>query len=191
MEKGNQVLATPEQIASIKENLAFMCKSGAGCKKILHLIKEILNAHKSVIHVNVSDIQNFLSSQDSLTAFDEYVIASEENRMNLLVDKIKKKTKECEPITGILLYLFCPEDYPLLMEEINPLNEWLSDIEEDFRMIWGMASTPVPASASATPMLRAIALVLTNQRSKDIGEALMRYARKKHPERFKDENNEN
>ena len=62
MEKGKQVLATPEQIASIKENLAFMCKSGAGCKKILHLIKEILNAHKSVIHVNVSDIQNFLSS---------------------------------------------------------------------------------------------------------------------------------
>ena len=73
------------------------------------------------------------------------------------------------------------------MEEIYPLNEWLSDIEVDFRMIWGMASTP----PSTTPMLRAIALVLTNQRSKDIGEALMRYARKKHPERFKDEINEN
>lgn len=183
MEKDNQVNATPEQIANIKDNLAFMCKSGVGCKKTLHLIKEILKAQKNVIHVNVNDIQGFLASQDTLTAFDEYVIASEENRMNLLVEKIKEKTKGCEPITGILLYLFCPEDYPLLMEEINPLNEWLSDIEEDFRMIWGMASIP----ASATPMLRAVALVLTNQRSKDIGEALMRYARKKHPERFKNE----
>ena len=187
MEKENQVIATPEQIANIKDNLAFMCKSGVGCKKTLHLIKEILKAHKNVIHVNANDIQGFLASQDTLTAFDEYVIASEENRMNLLVDKIKEKTKECEPITGILLYLFCPEDYSLLMDEINPLNEWLSDTEEDFRMIWGMASTP----PSAPPMLRAVALVLTNQRSKDIGEALMRYARKKHPERFKDENNEN
>ncbi len=183
MERKNQVIATPEQIANIKDNLAFMCKTGIGCKKTLHLIKEILKARKNVIHVNVNDIQGFLASKDTLTAFDEYVIASEENRMNHLVDKIKEKTKECEPITGILLYLFCPEDYPLLMEEINPLNEWLSDIEEDFRMIWGMASTP----ASATPMLRAIALVLTNQRSKDIGDALMRYARKKHPERFIDE----
>ena len=183
MEKKNQVIATPEQIANIKDNLAFMCKSGVGCKKTLHLIKEILKARKIVIHVNVNDIQNFLACQDTLTAFDESVIASEDNRMNHLVEKIKEKTKECEPITGILLYLFCPEDYPLLMEEINPLNEWLSDIEEDFRMIWGMASTP----PSATPMLRAIALVLSNQRSKDIGEALMRYARKKHPERFKDE----
>ena len=181
MEKENQVNATPEQIASIKVDLAFMCKSEVGRKKAMHLIAEILNARKSVIHVNVNDIENFLASQDTLTAFDEYVIASEENRMNHLVEKIKEKTKECEPITGILLYLFCPEDYPLLMEEINPLNDWLSDIEEDFRMIWGMATTPV----SATPMLRAIVLVLTNQRSKDIGEALMRYARKKHPERFK------
>ena len=183
MEKKNQVIATPEQIASIKEHLAFMCKSGVECKKTLHLIKDILNARKSVIHVNGNEIENFLECQDTLTAFDEYVIASEENRMNHLVDKIKEKTKECEPITGMLLYLFCPEDYPLLMEEINPLNEWLSDTEEDFRMIWGMATTPV----SATPMLRAIVLVLTNQRSKDIGEALMRYARKKHPERFKNE----
>ena len=187
MERKNQVIATPEQIENIKDNLAFMCKTGVGCKKILHLIKEILKARKNVIHVNVNDIQGFLASQDTLTAFDEYVIASEENRMNHLVDKIKEKTKECEPITGILLYLFCPEDYPLLMDEINPLNEWLLDIEEDFRMIWGLASTP----PSTTPMLRAIALVLTNQRSKDIGEALMRYARKKHPERFKDEINEN
>ena len=187
MEKKNQVNATPEQIANIKDNLAYMCKSGVGCKKTLHLIKEILKAHKNVIHVNVNDIQNFLACKDTLTAFDESVIASEDNRTNHLVDRIKEKTKECEPITGILLYLFCPEDYPLLMEEINPLNEWLSDIEEDFRMIWGMASTP----PSTPPMLRAIALVLTNQRSKDIGEALMRYARKKHPERFKDEINEN
>ena len=186
MEKENQVNAL-EQISAILENYSFMCKSDVKRKKAMHLIKDILNARKSVIHVNANDIENFLECHDTLTAFDEYVIASEENRMNLLVDKIKEKTKECEPITGILLYLFCPEDYPLLMEEINPLNEWLSGIEEDFRMIWGMAST----SASATPMLRAIALVLTNQRSKDIGEALMRYARKKHPERFKDENKEN
>lgn len=187
MEKEKQVNANPEQIATIKENLAFMCKSEVGSKKAMHLIAEILNARKSVIHVNGNEIENFLECQDTLTAFDEYVIASEENRMNHLVDKIKEKTKECEPITGMLLYLFCPEDYPLLMEEINPLNEWLSDVDSDMRNIWGMASTP----PLATPMLRAIVLVLTNQRSKDIGEALMRYARKKHPERFKDENNEN
>ena len=183
MEKEKQVNATLEQITSIKGNLAFMCKSEVERKKAMHLIAEILNAHKNVIHVNVNDIQNFLACQDTLTVFDEGIIASDENRMNHLVDKIKEKTKECEPITGILFYLFCPKDYPLLMDEINPLNEWISDIEEDFRMIWGMASTP----ASATPMLRAIALVLTNQRSKDIGEALMRYAQKKHPERFKEE----
>jgi len=185
MEKENKVNATLEQITSIKGNLTFMCKSEVGYKKAMHLITEILNAPQSVIHVNVNDIQNFLASQDTLTAFDESILASDEKRMNHLVDKIKEKTKECEPITGILLYLFCPEDYPLLMEEINPLNEWLSDIEEEFRMIWGLATIP----ASATPMLRATVLVLTNQRSKDIGEALMRYARKKHPERFKDENN--
>ena len=186
MEKENQVNAL-EQISTILENYSFMCKSEVGRKKAMHLIAEILNARKSVIHVNVNDIQNFLEYRDTLTAFDEYVIASEENRMNHLVDKIKEKTKECEPITGILLYLFCPEDYPLLMEEINPLNEWLSDVDSDMRNIWGMTSTP----PSTTPVLRAIALVLTNQRSNDIGEALMRYARKKHPEKFNDENNEN
>ena len=169
MEKEKQVNANPEQISTIKENLAFMCKSEVGSKKAMHLIKEILNARKSVIHVSVNDIQGFLASQDTLTVFDECVIASEKNRMNHLVDKIKEKTKECEPITGILLYLFCPEDYPLLMEEINPLNEWLSDVDSDMRNKWGMASTP----PSTTPVLRAIALVLTNQRSKDIGEALM------------------
>lgn len=187
MEKENQVNATLEQFANIKENLAFMCKSEVKYKKAMHLITKILNAPQSVIHVNVNDIQNFLACQDTLTAFDEYVIASEENRMNHLVDKIKEKTKECEPITGILLYLFCPEEYPLLMEEINPLNEWLSDVDSETRTIWGMAST----LASATPVVRAIVLVLTNQRSKDIGDALMCYAKKKHPERFKDENNEN
>ena len=186
MEKENQVNAL-EQISAILENYSFMCKSEVERKKAMHLIAEILNVRKSVIHVSVNDIKNFLENDDTLSAFDEYVIASEETRMNHLVEKIKEKAKECEPITGILLYLFCPEDYPLLMEEINPLNEWLSDIEDDFRMIWGMASIP----PSTPPLFRAIALVLTNQRSKEIVEALMRYARKKHPERFKDKNNDN
>ena len=182
MEKEKQVNAALEQITSVKGNLAFMCKSELGYKKAMHLITKILNAPQSVIHVNVNDIQNFLACQDTLTAFDESIIASDENRMNHLVDKIKEKTKECEPITGILFYLFCPEDYPLLMEEINPLNDWLSDVDSETRTIWGMATTPV----SATPMLQATVFVLTNQQSKDIEDAL-RHTWKKQSDRFQEE----
>ena len=162
MEQNKSLYSRPELIEKIKEAIARSCATIEERLHVANFIMEIVNAPQSVIHISVNKILGFVSYTYFFVVFDERVNASLENRMQKLVDRIYDRIMyDFFPIGGLLIYLFCPEDYPLQMGEINQLNE-LSD-EFPGSLLWGMASTPT----SSTPMLRAIVLATTFPEKED------------------------
>lgn len=57
--------------------------------------------------------------------FDASVDTSNENRMSLVISQIKNDTKHFEPYSHALFFFLLPENHPLLMEELQPFNDWI------------------------------------------------------------------
>ena len=168
MKNNNLVNLEPWHIKCIRNRVDILSKSEEECDKAMNLIKEVLTAQQSIIPVDIGHILSFCIDS-AIIAFDECVNATSENRMNELVDKIHDKIiNYYSPVMVIIVFIFCPEDYPLLKGESSPLDKLLKIDFSDFRNFWGMASTPT----SNNPMLRAI--VMARMCNKEIATEIYR-----------------
>ena len=160
MTKENHNNTSQEQLSQIDIKLAELCNTDEKRQQVMRLIMEILNAD-SIIRLDANDIIDTLSYSNPLTAIDVSVSATATNRMNTLVEKIKEKTSDCHPFMSLLVYLFFPEDHPLLMAELQPLIDWLpyAETDSEIKTRWGMAHY----EPSSEGKLRAIVLVVTDQ----------------------------
>jgi len=122
------------------------------------LLKEVLENPNSLINININDIKDLFLQSEEIHFFDVRVNAREENRMEQLVDQIKKKGKSLSSYTRALIYFFFPEHNPLLMEELQPFSEWMESVPDEFMIKWGMAT-------QSTQELRAIVLLQSDQRT--------------------------
>jgi hypothetical protein len=116
------------------------------------LLKEVLENPNSLINIDINDIKDLFLQSEEIHFFDVRVNAREENRMEQLVEQIKKKGKSLSSYTRALIYFFFPERNPLLMEELQPFSEWMESVPGEFMIKWGMAT-------QYTPELRAIVLL--------------------------------
>jgi hypothetical protein len=115
-------------------------------------IKEVLDSTNKLVNIDINDVRDLFQRGEELHTFDASVPADKENRMQQLMEHIKKCSKCHEPYNHALVFFFFPEERPLLMEEMKPLSEWIESIPGEFMIKWGMAIHP-------TPMIRSIMIL--------------------------------
>ena len=117
--------------------------------KDLHLTSDTTN---KLVNIDINDVRDLFQEGEKLHTFDVSVPDNKGNRMQLLMEQIKKCSKCHEPYNRALVFFFFPEERPLLMEEMKPLSEWIESVPGEFMIKWGMA-------IHHTPMFRAIVVI--------------------------------
>jgi hypothetical protein len=112
----------------------------------------VFNTTNNLVNIDINDVRDLFQRGEELHTFDASVPADKENRMQQLMEHIKKCSKCHEPYNHALVFFFFPEERPLLMEEMKPLSEWIESIPGEFMIKWGMA-------IHHTPMFRAIVVI--------------------------------
>ena len=115
-------------------------------------IKEVLDSTNKLVNIDINDVRDLFQEGEKLHTFDVSVPDNKGNRMQLLMEQIKKCSKCHEPYNRALVFFFFPEERPLLMEEMKPLSEWIESVPGEFMIKWGMA-------IHHTPMFRAIVVI--------------------------------
>lgn len=115
-------------------------------------IKEVLDSSNNLVNIDINDVRDLFQEGEELHTFDVSVPANKENRMQLLMEQIKKCSKCHEPYNHVLVFFFFSEERPLLMEEMKPLSEWIETVPGEFMIKWGMAIHPIQ-------MIRAILIL--------------------------------
>lgn len=115
-------------------------------------IYEVLNSSNKLVNIDINDVRDLFQEGEEFHTFDVSVPADKENRMQQLMEHIKKCFKCHEPYNRALVFLFFPEGRPLLMEELKPFSEWIETAPEEFMIKWGMAIHP-------TQMIRTIVIL--------------------------------
>lgn len=104
------------------------------------ILKEVLDAPNGLIGININDLKELFQQDGEIHAIDVRVNAREENRMEQLMEQIKKKGKSLSSYTRALIYFFFPEKCPLMMEELRPFSEWIETFPGECMIKWGMAT---------------------------------------------------
>ena len=129
--------------------------------KIENYLSEILNAPKGFGGIDANDIKDLFTGNEEIHAIEASVEATLGNRTEQLMEQIKKESKSCEPFNHCLVFFFFPEDYPLMMSELQPFYELIELFPDESLVKWGMAVN----SNDAQPNLRAIVLLQQNRRT--------------------------
>jgi hypothetical protein len=70
------------------------------------ILKEVLGNPNSLINIDINDIKDLFLQGGNISEFEIIVDAIEENRMKLLVNKIKEHTKYCHALSRALVFFF-------------------------------------------------------------------------------------
>lgn len=116
------------------------------------ILEDVLNLHDSIIRIDSSDVRELFQDGVGIHTLEVSVDVSNENRMAFLTALIRRKTKHFEPFNHVLVFFIFPKDQPLLMEELQPLTDWMESVPDDFMIKWGMAT-------QSTQELRAIVIL--------------------------------
>ena len=116
------------------------------------ILEDVLNLHDSIICIDSSDVRDLFQDGVGIHTLEVSVDVSNENRMAFLTALIRRKTKHFEPFNHVLVFFIFPKDQPLLMEELQPLTDWMESVPDDFMIKWGMAT-------QSTQELRAIVIL--------------------------------
>ena len=112
--------------------------------RINRLIKEVLDSSNNLVNIDINDVRDLFQEGGEIHTYDVSVPANEKNRMQLLMEQIKKCSKCYVPYHRALVFFYISETQPLLMEELKPLSEWIESIPREFLIKWGMATLSIP-----------------------------------------------
>jgi hypothetical protein len=121
-------------------------------EKVKKCMMDILFAPNSIIDIDVNDITDLFQKGGEIHTIETSTDATQENRMKMLVEQIRKSANSYEPYSHILVYFFISESHPLLMEELQPFSEWIESVPCEITIKWGLSVQPKQE-------LRAIVLV--------------------------------
>lgn len=127
-------------------------KSQENREKIKRVINDVLFAPNSIIDIDVNDITDLFQKGGEIHTIETSTDATQENRMKMLVEQIRKSANSYEPYSHILVYFFISESHPMLMEELQLFSEWIESVPCEITIKWGLSVQPKQE-------LRAIVLV--------------------------------
>jgi hypothetical protein len=108
-------------------------------EKVKKCMMNILFAPNSIIDIDVNDFTDLFQEGGEIHVLDFSVDATKENRMEMLFEQIRNNAINCEPYNHVLAYFFVSESHPLLMEELQPFNDWIASVPRKLSVKWGMA----------------------------------------------------
>lgn len=108
--------------------------------KTNRFINEVLNSTNKLINIDINDVRDLFQEGEKLHTFDVSVPDNKGNRMQLLMEQIKKCSKCHEPYNRALIFFYFPEALPLLMDELRPFSDWIDSIPGEIIIKWGMAT---------------------------------------------------
>lgn len=106
------------------------------------LIKEILEAQRSIISIDANDIENTFQGDGPIHGFTVSVNPALDFRTEVLFDEIRERAEQFKPFNNALVFFFMSDISPLTMDELYPLNEWMEEFPDEFMLRWGMAINP-------------------------------------------------
>ena len=109
-------------------------------RKVKSCIMDVLNAPKGLVSIDVNDVRDLFHEGGAIHAFKVSVDALMVNRMKQMMDRIIRKATNLEPYNRALAFFFFPEELPLLMNELQPFNDWIESVPGEFMIKWGMAT---------------------------------------------------
>ena len=109
-------------------------------RKVKSCIMDVLNAPKGLVSIDVNDVRDLFQEGGAIHAFEVSVDALMVNRMKQMMDRIIRKATNLEPYNRALAFFFFPEELPLLMDELQPFNDWIESVPGEFMIKWGMAT---------------------------------------------------
>ena len=109
-------------------------------RKVKSCIMDVLNAPKGLVSIDVNDVRDLFHEGGAIHAFKVSVDALMVNRMKKMMDRIIRKATNLEPYNRALAFFFFPEELPLLMDELQPFNDWIESVPGEFMIKWGMAT---------------------------------------------------
>ena len=109
-------------------------------RKVKSCIMDVLNAPKGLVSIDVNDVRDLFHEGGAIHAFKVSVDALMVNRMKQMMDRIIRKATNLEPYNRALAFFFFPEELPLLMDELQPFNDWIESVPGEFMIKWGMAT---------------------------------------------------
>ena len=112
--------------------------------RINRLIKEVLDSSNNLVNIDINDVRDLFQEGGEIHTYDVSVKKKKKNRMQLLMEQIKKCSKCYVPYHRALVFFYISETQPLLMEELKPLSEWIESIPGEFMIKWGMATLSIP-----------------------------------------------
>lgn len=116
------------------------CIEDNSYEHVMQLIREVLHAPIGLVCIDAYDVTRLFVNGGAIRPLDISVKAEKENRMNELMMEIREKTYDCHQINNVLAYFFCPEEHPLLMDELKPFSEWMETFPEKVTIAWGLTS---------------------------------------------------
>ena len=109
-------------------------------RKVKSCIMDVLNAPKGLVSIDVNDVRDLFQEGGAIHAFKVSVDALMVNRMKQMMDRIIRKATNLEPYNRALAFFFFPEELPLLMDDLQPFNDWIESVPGEFMIKWGMAT---------------------------------------------------
>ena len=109
-------------------------------RKVKSCIMDVLNAPKGLVSIDVNDVRDLFHEGGAIHAFKVSVDALMVNRMKKMMDRIIRKATNLEPYNRALAFFSFPEELPLLMDELQPFNDWIESVPGEFMIKWGMAT---------------------------------------------------
>ena len=109
-------------------------------RKVKSCIMDVLNTPKGLVSIDVNDVRDLFHEGRAIHAFKVSVDALMVNRMKQMMDRIIRKATNLEPYNRALAFFFFPEELPLLMDELQPFNDWIESVPGEFMIKWGMAT---------------------------------------------------
>ena len=121
-------------------------------EKVKRVIKDVLFAPNSIIDIDVNEITDLFQEGGEIHTIETSTDATKENRMEVLMEQIRKSANSYEPYNHVLVYFFISESHPMLMEELQPFSDWIESVPDEITIKWGLSVQP-------TQELRTIVLV--------------------------------
>lgn len=109
------------------------------CTDVETLVNEMLNAPKRCVDLDAHDICDFFQGDGAISLFEIAVDDTTDHRMELALEKIKNEKDHYNPFERLLVFFYVPQEFPLLIKELQTLTKWIESFQNTPDVLWGIS----------------------------------------------------
>ena len=107
---------------------------------------QILDTKRTLVKIGANDIEETFQTGGDIHGFTVSVSAALDDRMWGLIEDVRREAEQFKPYNHVIMFFFMADTFPLSMDELLPLKEWLEEFPDETMLRWGVAINPPNAS---------------------------------------------